>query len=291
MPEPYFFISYASKDRPRMEQVVDALREATIPLWVDVQGLRNGDKWLRELEKHITECVGVVVLMSIAGRESEWVEREVLLALDLKKPIFIARFDQVPLPLHLINRQFTPFEDDFAHAIRRFIGTLEAVLAGSDNLEQLTHAVLPNESNFFAYLQQMPNGNILEMVARDLFAWGKKHTDDVSFSGKYNPTLNAKVKLPDGTDVTLFSVVAYLRNPSVTIALDQLTKFPPYNQISEQRALLQQLSDLLPSATFDAERKRPSLPLKSALSGGENLEAFKDIISTILAKLRQHATA
>jgi hypothetical protein len=237
------------------------------------------------------------------------VERETLLALDLRKPLFIARIEDVPLPLQLITRQFTDFTQEYAAGLQKLIEALKAVLVGgTPPVEASAHAEAapdntldsspaysadPNENNFFDYLEQMEHGTYMALVARELYQWAKQHADTVEFGGRYNPAYHVKIKVAPDKDVTVFSLLAYMRNPGVQIPLDYLGKYAPYTALAERTAVLAALSGFLEEdSNFDPDHanKRPTLALTKALDTAEELEKFKDIVANIIKRLREQAT-
>ncbi len=75
--DPVFFISYAHKDHAYVARLVDHLRGFRLPLWFDGD-LRVGAGFTREIRQRIMGALAVIVVMSPAAEESEWVEREIL---------------------------------------------------------------------------------------------------------------------------------------------------------------------------------------------------------------------
>lgn len=256
---PYYFFSYASKDSERMQQLVDALRDHELDVRVDVQTLKNQQRWVRTLEQQIESAAGVIVQMSAAARQSEWVERETLYALERGIPVFIARFDRVPLPLHLVNRQFTAFEDDFAQGVARLVHGIRHHQAAADPISPNT---APNEDNFFDYLAQMQDGDALARLAQRLYRWACAHCDEVAFGGKYTPAFHARWQ-----GQTLFSVVAYLRNPALVFAAE---RFP-----------LGALQARLPTLRIDTERVHPAAALRAVAQAGavDQVEALLEAVT------------
>jgi hypothetical protein len=122
--QPYIFLSHSTKDRAFTEKLAEHLHGAGFRAWVDVQDIPDGSTWLRVIEGAVTDCGAMIVVMSKDGRDSEWVERETLLAMGLRKPILIARIDDTPLPLHLINRQYTDFRARPNAAYKKLIAAL-----------------------------------------------------------------------------------------------------------------------------------------------------------------------
>src|SRR5215216_1571612 len=109
MTNPYIFISHSSVDREFATLLAERLEEVGFRCWVDANDIPDGSTWMREIEKAVRACGALIVVMSKDARESEWVERETLLGMELRKPLFIVRIDDEPLPLHLINRQYTDY--------------------------------------------------------------------------------------------------------------------------------------------------------------------------------------
>jgi len=103
---PKIFISHSTKDNDSTRIIADTLKQAGFEVWVDFESIRDGARWLREIQNGIDDCDGVVVVLSRASRQSEWVEKECLYTFGLQKPVFIALIEDVLLPLHLVNIQY-----------------------------------------------------------------------------------------------------------------------------------------------------------------------------------------
>lgn len=286
---PKIFISHSTKDNNITGIIADALKQAGFDVWVDFESIRDGARWLREIQDGIDGCDAVVVVLSRASRQSEWVEKECLYTFGLKKPVFIALIEDVPLPLHLVNIQYTDCRLQLAGGIAELIEALRHRL-GSDELpeyvaENITLA--PTEDNFFSYVEQLPLGETAMLVAKDLYYWSQSVADEIDFGGKYNPAYHVKIDLND-TQVTVFSIWAYPKTPSTQIPLDYLGNFPPYTQLALRLATLKQLNRIMPDKMqFDESKvdRRPTMPLHY-LSTAEKLEDYKHIIVEIINRLR-----
>src|ERR1041384_7537671 len=127
MTQPYIFMSHSSKDRDFTTRLAERLQKAGFRCWVDLADIPDGSTWPREIEKAVTDCGAMLVVMSKDARESEWVERETLKAMELRKPLFIARIDDAPLPLHLINRQYTDLRASGEVVYKKLIAALKKV--------------------------------------------------------------------------------------------------------------------------------------------------------------------
>jgi hypothetical protein len=294
MEKPYIFISHSSKDNNAVAELVDDLQANHLHVWVDFDKIENGEQWLEEIQSAMDDCAAVVVVLSRVSRKAEWVMREILYAMQLRKPLLIARMDDVLLPLILVDRQYTDFSVDYESALAILLTALKAPLANpteSSELQPLPEGVsqYPNEDNFFSYLEQLEQGEARAIVARDLYWWLKKEADTVEFSGQFRPAFHAKLRLGD-KDLTVFSLSSYLRNPAVQIAFDHLRKYPPYSDDTERLSLLHRLENILPQEdTFEESRadRRPTIPLDYLLGEAERLENLKEIVAEIIQRLRE----
>jgi hypothetical protein len=78
----YAFISYASEDRAEVLRRVQLLPLVQIDYFQDITSLDPGDRWAQELYREIDKSDVFFLFWSKAARDSEWVEKEVLYALE-----------------------------------------------------------------------------------------------------------------------------------------------------------------------------------------------------------------
>ncbi len=83
----HVFISYSRKDQTYARKLADDLRKRGFEPWMDDR-IDFGGRWWRTIDRKIRTCAAFVVVMTPDSEESEWVEREVQLALREGKPIF-----------------------------------------------------------------------------------------------------------------------------------------------------------------------------------------------------------
>lgn len=93
---PRIFISYSHQDSDYAEALAEALEEVGFSAWID-DAIDYGERWFTTITQAIRECVAVTVIMTPEAEQSEWVEREILIAQREKKPI---------LPLLLRGKEF-----------------------------------------------------------------------------------------------------------------------------------------------------------------------------------------
>lgn len=75
------FISYASDDRDEVLKRVQMLARLKIDFFQDILTLEPGERWERELYRHIDDSDVFFLFWSKAARDSEWVLREIRYAL------------------------------------------------------------------------------------------------------------------------------------------------------------------------------------------------------------------
>ena len=70
------FISYAAQDRSEVLRRVQMLPAVGIRYFQDVLDLDPGDRWAKELFRHIDESDVMFLFWSSAAKESDWVQKE-----------------------------------------------------------------------------------------------------------------------------------------------------------------------------------------------------------------------
>ena len=287
---PLVFISHSNEDEESTQFLVEYLRREGFRVWVDFENIRGGADWLCEIQAGIERCDAVVTVLSKASLKSVWVERECLFAFQLSKPVFTALVEDVRLPLHLINIQYCDCRERIEDGAAELARSLMRSLSGVDAINYARSDVssVPIEANFFPYIQQLPQGDIAAMVARDLFNWARSHVDELAFSGKTHPACHARLSL-NGKLLTLFSIRAYPKTPSLQLHFKRIAAHPPYQSKRSRRALLKRLNQLLPKQArlpANAIDRRPTFALQHLESAAER-KAFYAIAQEICDRLKK----
>lgn len=262
--EPYIFISHSSEDNTFTLFLAESLRSAKINVWVDLDSIKQRHRWLRSIENAITNCTAVIVVMSTDGRESEWVERETLLALDLKKPIYVALLEEIQLPLHLINLQYTNFSIRKEDTVTKFIKILKKDILEIEMFSSSGKTSVAEEHELFSRIEDSPNGTNNTRLARSLYHWARSQVQYVEFSGDNILAFNARLWF-NGEKVTIMSVKAYANQPSVEIPFIYLKKHTPLEKFETRVSILKELNQLMPHDKQFADSKadlRPTIPLQ-----------------------------
>jgi formylglycine-generating enzyme required for sulfatase activity len=83
----HVFISYSHKDRDYALALTGDFHKHGFRAWSDAR-IDYGDRWWKTVVQALRTSAAVVVVMTLEAEESEWVEREILLALRERKPVF-----------------------------------------------------------------------------------------------------------------------------------------------------------------------------------------------------------
>jgi hypothetical protein len=83
----HIFLSYAREDQAYARKLAADLRAHGFEVWMD-DSIGVGDRYLRTIAQAIRTSAALVVVMTPAAEQSEWVEDEILQAKNEKKPIF-----------------------------------------------------------------------------------------------------------------------------------------------------------------------------------------------------------
>lgn len=92
----HVFISYARENLAYAHRLKDDLLKRGFDVWIDDQ-IDYGDRWFRVIEQAIRDAAAFIVIMTPDADNSEWVEKEILIARREGKPFF---------PLLLQGREF-----------------------------------------------------------------------------------------------------------------------------------------------------------------------------------------
>jgi formylglycine-generating enzyme required for sulfatase activity len=94
----YVFISYAREDQIYARKLANDLRARGFETWMDDR-IDFGDRWWQTIVQAVRASAAFIVVMTPDAEQSEWVEKEILLAQRERKPIFplLLRGQEFPL--------------------------------------------------------------------------------------------------------------------------------------------------------------------------------------------------
>ena len=84
----HVFISYSKKNIEFARYLRGLLQDHGFTVWMDETKLVPSERWWTRIEQNVKTCAAFVIIMSPEAKDSDWVEREILVAEKTKKPIF-----------------------------------------------------------------------------------------------------------------------------------------------------------------------------------------------------------
>lgn len=111
------FISHSSKDKKFVRLLKDCLLENTIETWVDEDQLDFGDSLINKLETALDETSHLVIILSPASIESDWVNFELKKALEnhrtgLIQKIIPIKYRECIIPEELSDLLYADLSDE-----------------------------------------------------------------------------------------------------------------------------------------------------------------------------------
>lgn len=169
----HVFISYSKQDIAFGRHLRGMLQNADIPVWMDETALVPSERWWKRIEDNIRSCAAFVVIMSPNSLASDWVEREILLAEKLRKPIFPLLLAGEPWS-RLANIQYVSVEKGLdAELPEALIDALKQDVAASPPTavppplpgHALTDGTIPDGPDPDAPPQRLPVGTVVALAA------------------------------------------------------------------------------------------------------------------------------
>ncbi|MEU1594521.1 TIR domain-containing protein [Streptomyces sp. NPDC005708] len=125
------FISHSSVDKPFIRRRIDApLRAAGYDTWLDEKELLLGDPLPRKVSQGIRAAKVVIVVVSTASIDSNWLKYELNLVTDLvikgSLRVIPVLIDDVQMPAELEGLLYADMRKGERGGLRRLIATLEA---------------------------------------------------------------------------------------------------------------------------------------------------------------------
>ncbi len=121
----HLFISYSHGDTDYVDRLHSTIRHNGFEVWFD-DAIEHGDQWFNQINTAIKTCAAFLVIMTPAAEQSEWVQKEILLAKRYQKPIFPLLLAGEEFPI-LIDIQYADVRDqtlpdsDFYRRLRRTV--------------------------------------------------------------------------------------------------------------------------------------------------------------------------
>lgn len=119
-----FFLSYSRSDERIALRLAKDLRARGIAMWVDQLDIRPSEHWDRAIERAVTGCRGLVVILSPRSVASDNVADEISFAIDSGKSVLPVMIERCTLPLRLTRMQVIDATENYDRALQQCLGEL-----------------------------------------------------------------------------------------------------------------------------------------------------------------------
>lgn len=149
------FLSHSSSDKPFVNKLAADIRRNGFFVWVDEAEIKVGDSLIGKIEEGIENCDYLGVVVSDNSVKSEWVTREVRVALNQEiygkrvkvLPILLERVD---MPTFLLDKKYVDFTTE-----EKYKDSLKLILERLTELPEGIDKKLLSESELQFYKQQL----------------------------------------------------------------------------------------------------------------------------------------
>lgn len=149
------FLSHSSLDKPFVKRLAADIRQDGFFVWVDEAEIKVGDSLIGKIEEGIENCDYLGVVVSGNSVKSEWVTREVRVALNQEihgkrvkvLPILLERVD---MPVFLLDKKYVDFTIE-----EKYKDSLQLILERLSELPEGTDKKLLSNSELQFYKQQL----------------------------------------------------------------------------------------------------------------------------------------
>lgn len=118
------FISYAREDTGFVLRLAGDLKARGANIWLDQLDIRPGQPWDREVERALTDCDEMLVILSPASIASKNVMDEVSFALDESKAVIPVLHGDCKVPFRLRRLHYVDFKPDYEQGLERLLYAL-----------------------------------------------------------------------------------------------------------------------------------------------------------------------
>lgn len=119
-----FFLSYSRSDERIALRLAKDLRTSGVSMWVDQMDIRPSEHWDRAIERAVSSCRGLVVILSPRSVASDNVADEISFAIDSGKSVLPVMIEHCTLPLRLTRMQVVDATGNYERALKQCLDEL-----------------------------------------------------------------------------------------------------------------------------------------------------------------------
>lgn len=105
----HVFVCYSRKDEDFVLNLVRNLKNRGVPIWLDQWDIPSGANWPRAIQKALSDCAKLLVILSPPSVDSDEVQAEWYAALDEKKVVVPILYQPCQIPFRLKQIQYIDF--------------------------------------------------------------------------------------------------------------------------------------------------------------------------------------
>lgn len=141
------FLSHNHKDKPFAKLLTAELLARGFHVWLDEAEIRVGDSLISKISSAIQECNYLGVVLSPNSVNSDWVHREVNIALTeeikgKRVKVLPLLYEPCDIPGFLLEKLYADFTGNFSDGLKELIGRLESDLHGERNKSDRAYEIL-----------------------------------------------------------------------------------------------------------------------------------------------------
>ncbi len=189
------FVSYSRLDSKFATKLVENLRESGHIVWHDISSVQGGQGWAREINDNIRDSDAFIAILSPNSTSSQWVLKETLLALGLKKQIVPLMWRDTQVPVHLVDLHYIDFRGGFTEEARQSLAeALPSVLRSSVGRAKCTNTKYVINVDIVNGYDSKTTGTVIRTLACG------DEVDVLNVTQRYvKVRMPQKVLKPDGT--------------------------------------------------------------------------------------------
>lgn len=122
-----YFLSYSRADERFALRLANDLRASGVGMWVDQLDIRPSEHWDRAIERAVSACSGLVVILSPRSVASDNVADEISFAIDNGKSVLPVMIEKCVLPLRITRMQVIDATSNYDRAVQQCLAELTGV--------------------------------------------------------------------------------------------------------------------------------------------------------------------
>lgn len=162
------FLSHSSLDKPFVTKLAIDLVNRGMPVWFDTWQMDTGDSLTKRINDGIGESDFLVIVLSPSSVSSEWVKKELEVALSLEEEqkrnfVVPVRIGDCEVPPAIVDRLYADFRDAYLEPLDHLVSRLGS-LGVNDLDEPPDHALIPLTFEKGVFLDQVQLGRRLKLL-------------------------------------------------------------------------------------------------------------------------------